>query len=153
MHCWQTRLPCEQKGSANFQLFSTTTGACIDWRRVIGEGDPVKGERVYGSRRDASSVLRFLTFAAVLLLPGVSHAADEAAGQKAWSKTCKECHNMPTEGGQGPKLIPLEHTADQIRDIVRFGNGEMKALATSSISDADLDNVIAYLESLDKKGK
>jgi mono/diheme cytochrome c family protein len=83
----------------------------------------------------------------------VAQAADEAAGQKAWSKTCKECHNMPTEGGQGPALIPLTHTADQIRDIVRFGNGEMKALATSSISDADLEAVIAYLQSFDKKGK
>lgn len=60
---------------------------------------------------------------------------------------------MPTEGGEGPTLIPLSHTPDQIRDIVRFGNGEMKALATSSISDADLEAVIAYLQSLDKKGK
>jgi len=97
--------------------------------------------------------VRCLTAAAVLVLPSLSNAADPAAGQKAWSKTCKECHNMPTEGGQGPKLIPLEHTPDHIRDIVRFGNGEMKALATTSISDADLDDVIAYLESLDKKGK
>jgi mono/diheme cytochrome c family protein len=115
------------------------------------------------SRRGATKGRRALLRNAKLLClivvagaQGVVHAtraADAPAGQTAWAKTCQQCHGAPTEGAEGPALIPLAHTPDQIRDIVRFGNGEMKALATSSITDADLDAVIAYLQSLDKKGK
>lgn len=120
--------------------------------------DCVRSRR--GAEKETTAFLRYVKLAGLIAVAGAqvmavnaALAADEAAGEKAWAKTCKQCHNMPTEGGEGPALIPLSHTPDQIRDIVRFGNGEMKALATTSISDTDLEAVIAYLQSLDKKGK
>jgi mono/diheme cytochrome c family protein len=87
---------------------------------------------------------------AVIALANPCRAAEDVAGQKAYARTCQQCHGAPMKGAEGPALIPLAHTADQIKDIVRFGTGEMKALANTSISDEELAAVIAYLSAADK---
>jgi len=90
---------------------------------------------------------------AVLLSIAQTASAADADGQKLYTRTCGQCHGTPTEGADGPKLVPLPYEPDKIRDIVRFGSGEMKALANTSITDDELTAVLAYLSSLDKKGK
>src|SRR5262249_52758322 len=97
--------------------------------------------------------LRLLIFVAALLpIPWPAVAADIDGG-KIYTRTCGKCHGLPTEGADGPKLVPLPYEPDKVRDIVRFGSGEMKALADTSITADELTAVLTYLSSLDKKGK
>jgi mono/diheme cytochrome c family protein len=92
--------------------------------------------------------------AVAFLIPASQPArADDIDGQKVYKRTCGQCHGTPTEGAEGPKLVPLPYEPDRVRDIVRFGSGEMKALAESSIKEDELTAVLGYLASLDKKGK
>lgn len=92
-----------------------------------------------------------LMFLLAVLLAGSSAFAADIDGQKTYTAVCGRCHGNPTEGAQGPPLLPLSHTGEEIQDIVRLGTGEMKALATTSITDDELKAVVAYLSSLDKK--
>ena len=108
---------------------------------------------VKGGTRHGRYVLSAVVAAALVLAMSRPAAADGPDGQKVYTRTCGQCHGTPTEGAEGPKLVPLPYEPDKIRDIVRFGNGEMKALADSSITDDELTAVLAYLSSLDKKGK
>ena len=95
-------------------------------------------------------VLPLCLLSALWLVGTAAHAAD-TPGQKIYTRVCGECHGTPTEGGRGPALIPLPRSIDQIEEVVRYGTGEMKALAKSSISDEELAILIGYLRALDKK--
>ena len=117
--------------------------------RCLGRVAPaVKGMAPHGMW-----FLTALVAGAVLLPISRPALADGLDGQKIYKRTCGQCHGVPTEGGEGPKLVPLPYEPDKVRDIVRFGSGEMKALADSSIKDDELTAVLTYLTSLDKGGK
>lgn len=68
---------------------------------------------------------------------------------------CTSCHlnNGRNAGGQGPQLTVSQNAgnADYIRTIVRNGKGAMQPYDKDVVSDADLDNIVAYILSIRAK--
>lgn len=83
-------------------------------------------------------------------------AADAAAGKAVYDKSCKSCHGAdgtPSAGMQKmfPTLVDLKTSKKseaQIKDVITKGQGKMKPVA--SVSGAPLDDVAAYVKSLQK---
>ncbi len=87
-------------------------------------------------------------------------AADAAAGKTAYDKKCKVCHGADGAGNAGMAkalnvTIPPLGGADvqkmsdaDLKKVVTQGKGKMKPV--SGLSDADVDNVIAFVRSLKK---
>lgn len=93
--------------------------------------------------------------ALLLLLLACSAAlsswADDAAGKTAYARVCARCHgDDPGDGGDGPALLPMDRTAQQVLGIVRSGTGKMHPLPESKISDAEVTAIVAYLQMLSK---
>lgn len=74
-------------------------------------------------------------------------AGDVAAGETFFAATCTGCHmnNGKDAGGIGPKLAGTGLDAATVRNQVINGGGPMPA---GLASGADLDNVVAYVVSL-----
>jgi mono/diheme cytochrome c family protein len=100
-----------------------------------------------------------------LVLPSVrpADAQTHDAGSKVYAaQKCSICHSI---AGQGNKKLPLDGvgaklSADQIREwIVAPAEAAKKAKSTAkppmkafaSLPKADLDALVAYMKSLDKK--
>jgi mono/diheme cytochrome c family protein len=81
-------------------------------------------------------------------------AADAAAGKTVFATKCKNCHGADGEGNPAiakamkVELKPLSATTADVKDVVTKGQGKMKPI--SSVTGADLDNVVAYVKSLKK---
>lgn len=60
-------------------------------------------------------------------------------GRRAYAAHCETCHE------DGPALRGRHLTAARIRRQVRSGGARMPAIAASTLSDADLDAIVAYL--------
>ena len=90
----------------------------------------------------------------VLLLASSAAAAawaDDLPGKAAYARVCATCHgDDPGDGNDGPALVPLYRTEQQVLGIVRSGTGKMHPLPESKISDADVAAIVAYLQSLSK---
>jgi cytochrome c553 len=94
--------------------------------------------------------------AAVALLSGSAFAAgDVAAGKAKFSSICASCHGMNAEGmGIFPKLAG--HPADKTIALLKEyksgktvgANTAMMAPQAAALSDADIDNVAAYIATL-----
>jgi mono/diheme cytochrome c family protein len=78
---------------------------------------------------------------------GGEAAGDAAAGEQVFAANCTGCHlnNGNDEGGVGPKLAGLGADAESIRNQVINGGGAMPG---GLVSGADLDNVVAYVVSI-----
>lgn len=103
--------------------------------------------------------------AGVLLAASASFSArpagDAAAGKDVYLKKCKTCHAEDGHGNDGmAKLLkttipPLDSDEVQklsdadIKKIITEGKGKMKPVA--GLTDADTDNVIAYVRAFKKK--
>ena len=74
-------------------------------------------------------------------------AGDVAAGQTFFAATCTTCHlgDGTQAGGIGPQLSGMDLTEERIRDQVVNGGG---AMPPGLASGTDLDNVVAYVASL-----
>jgi len=96
--------------------------------------------------------LTILIFAA--LTATSSWAADAAAGKAVFATKCKSCHGADGDGNPAiakamkVELKPLSATAADVKDVITKGQGKMKPI--SSVTGADLDNVVAYVKSLKK---
>src|SRR5579871_5829112 len=91
----------------------------------------------------------------LMLLPAFGVAgtcwADDAAGKTAYARVCATCHgDDPGDGGDGPALVPMYRTPQQVLGIVRSGTGKMHPLAESKISDAEVVAIVGYLQMLSK---
>ena len=95
---------------------------------------------------------------AVLLLAvlGASQAA-LAAGSAEKGKTayaqhgCWQCHGFAGQGGiTGPKLAPDPMPLEALSAFVRNTRGAMPPYQRAILSDADLADIHAYLQSLPK---
>jgi ubiquinol-cytochrome c reductase cytochrome c subunit len=79
----------------------------------------------------------------------VTSASDLAAGRAAYTATCAACHGAGASGdavGGGAVAPPLLGTAPtQIGEAIRTGPGAMPAFDENQISDAELENIAAYL--------
>lgn len=70
-----------------------------------------------------------------------------AAGQAAFDRACGRCH---PHGQQdvGPRLVGRNYSEAHVRQVVRNGDGSMRAIPVARLSDADLTLVVGYLRSL-----
>jgi mono/diheme cytochrome c family protein len=97
-----------------------------------------------------------LVAAPVFLLAG----GDAAAGKAVYDKKCATCHGPDGAGKEAmAKMLKVEFRAlgskevqakkgEELRKDVTDGTGKMKPV--KGLTDAELDNVIAYVRSLKK---
>ena len=88
-------------------------------------------------------------------------AGDAAAGKDVYTKKCKTCHAEDGHGNDGMAKIlkttipPLDSDQVQkqsdadIKKVIVEGKGKMKPVP--GLSDAEIDNVIAYVRTFKKK--
>lgn len=75
----------------------------------------------------------------------------ELRGQQVFMRHCTQCHNGGA-GSLGPALNDKPLPAFAIRLQVRRGLGAMPGFSTDKISDAELDDLVAYLRALRQAG-
>jgi len=86
--------------------------------------------------------------------PTAAWAADAAAGKAVYAAKCKACHGANGEGNPAMakmlkvELKPLSESSADVKEVVTKGQGKMKPV--SSVTGADLDNVVAYVKTLKK---
>ena len=79
--------------------------------------------------------------------------AKAEAGRLVFAKTCAGCHlGQGTLAGRAPQLSVSQNAinADFVRNRVRKGKAPMPAFDTTKVSDADLENIIVYLQAIHK---
>lgn len=87
---------------------------------------------------------------------GEAGEGDAAAGQEKFAGSCAGCHGANAEGGMGPKLDKAKAwTAEQFTAAVREGKTPDRTLGmvmphftTEQVSDAELNNIHAYLKTV-----
>ncbi len=96
----------------------------------------------------------FLALLAILVLAanGVL-AADSSAGKAVYDRLCVNCHGPSGVGATGPAMNTVTfgqkyNTAASLRDVTRRGGPGMPAYGAELLTDADLENLIAYINSL-----
>jgi len=99
------------------------------------------------------SVVRVLTLAVVAassLSISVAVAADAAKGkQKFVTHGCFQCHGYVGQGGAaGPKLAPKPMPYEALANFVRTSNRQMPPYSEQILSNDDLADIYAYLESI-----
>jgi len=79
-------------------------------------------------------------------------AADAARGKIAFEKNgCWQCHGTMGQGAiTGPKLAPDPKPLSFMQVFIRNSNGPMPPFMQAMLSDADLADIHAYLESVPK---
>jgi mono/diheme cytochrome c family protein len=79
-----------------------------------------------------------------------SQAAPSAANGKAvFARAgCFECHNYQGQGGVGPRLTGVGF--DGLKAYVRNANGNMPPYRPSVLSDDEIADIYAYLQSVPK---
>jgi mono/diheme cytochrome c family protein len=103
----------------------------------------------------------------LLATPGALQAADPASGKPVYELRCSPCHG--DEGrGDGPAAQAIEpkprnfrdtefwksRTIDQIRTVVREGKPQtLMAGFQGALSDAEIEDVIAYIQSFKPAGR
>lgn len=78
-------------------------------------------------------------------LTGIIDPARVEHGQARFERVCGLCH----EDGDAPQLRGMRLSEQQLRTIVREGHGHMRPISTSRLNDADLDDVVAYLKTIE----
>jgi mono/diheme cytochrome c family protein len=100
---------------------------------------------------------RFGAYLAVLLLAfgmsrDVAFAGDPVKGKATFARVgCFECHGHQGQGGfTGPKLAPDPLPYDALAAFVRSSSGQMPPYSAKILSDDELGDIFAYLESIPK---
>jgi mono/diheme cytochrome c family protein len=101
----------------------------------------------------ASSVIALTVFAAGLLGTSGAMAASAEKGKAAFIKNgCWQCHDFAGEGSiatSGGRVIArTQLPLDAFKSFVRNTNGQMPPFRPAVLSDGDLDDIYAYLQSL-----
>jgi len=74
-------------------------------------------------------------------------STDVAAGAEVYEEFCEGCHPGGEEG-DGPKIAGEGVSPSQMRWQIRSGGDDMPAFGSDKISDANLEAVLAYAETL-----
>ena len=85
------------------------------------------------------------------LVPAMAMAAGDAEkGKLAFEKNgCWQCHGYAGQGGvTGPKLAPTPMPFEAMNVFVRHSNRAMPPYQKAVLSDADLADIHAYLQSI-----
>jgi mono/diheme cytochrome c family protein len=98
------------------------------------------------------SALQFAAAAVFALWSGAAPAADAAKGRETFVRVgCFECHGHGGQGGvAGLKLAPDPLPFDALANFVRTTSGQMPRYSTKILSDEDLADIYAYLQSIPK---
>ena len=81
-------------------------------------------------------------------------AADAAAGKAIYNSKCRSCHGAAGEGNPSiakmmkVELKPLSQSTADVKKVITDGQGKMKPVA--GVTGADLDNVVAFVQSMKK---
>ena len=77
-------------------------------------------------------------------------AGDAQNGKKIFaSYGCYQCHGYQGQGGAaGPRIAPDPLPFDGLAAFVRTTSGEMPPYTTTILSDSDLADIYAYLQSI-----
>ena len=78
---------------------------------------------------------------AILQLPG-----DPATGERLYGRTCANCHDLNTDK-IGPALKDVASDADYAVTSIRFGTGAMAFYAKDILSDQQIADLVAYIQS------
>jgi len=85
--------------------------------------------------------------------PTANPAAEDLQGKQAFETRCSTCHGLDGGGAMGPNIqgIPFRLGSDVVANIIKNGlSGGMPAFA-GQMSDAQIQQVVAYLLSLTPK--
>ena len=96
--------------------------------------------------------MRALVLLAVLIAPAALAAGSAEKGKTAYVQHgCWQCHGFVGQGGvTGPKLAPNPMPLDAMSVFVRNTRGGMPPYQKAILSDADLADIHAYLQSIPK---
>ena len=97
-------------------------------------------------------VIGAAALAAALVLGQASALAASAEKGKAafLQHGCWQCHGYQGQGGVGPKLAPNPIPFDTLSNFVRTTNRQMPPFRKEILSDDDLGDIYAYLQSIPK---
>ena len=87
----------------------------------------------------------------MLVLAAATGSAEDAPGKVAYERVCGDCHGSKGQGDIALGIVPLGYDADYVFVIVREGYVEMPPISKREISDEEVYQVVAYLESLSKE--
>ena len=94
------------------------------------------------------TVMRSLFAVYIVLAMVPAAAAQDHAGADPYQRVCQLCHGSEGRGDLGPTLVPLGFDADYVLAVVREGYSQMPPISRRELSDDDVRQVVAYLESL-----
>ncbi len=106
-----------------------------------------------GTQAAATGTAQATSTAAAATKPAASPSAttgaggNVSAGQTVYQQNCNSCHPNG-QAGVGPALAGKNLSADRIKAQVRNGGGGMPAFSSSQISDQQLNDLVAYVQSL-----
>ena len=78
---------------------------------------------------------------AILQLPG-----DPTTGEKLYGRTCANCHDLNADK-IGPALKDVASDAEYAVTSIRFGTGAMAFYARDILSDQQIADIVAYIQS------
>jgi ubiquinol-cytochrome c reductase cytochrome c subunit len=98
------------------------------------------------------AVLSLLVLAAALVMTDRADAASVDNGRRAFMRVgCWQCHGTLGQGAvTGPKLAPDPLPLDALASFVRSSNRNMPPYREQVLSDDDLADIHAYLQSIPK---
>ena len=101
----------------------------------------------------ASSVIALTVFAASFLGASGAMAASPEKGKTAFIQNgCWQCHDFAGEGSiatsNGRVIARTQLPLDAFKSFVRNTNGQMPPFRPAVLSDDELDDIYAYLQSL-----
>ncbi len=95
-----------------------------------------------------------ILFAAVIAIPGFgqAHTGDAANGKRLFVKDgCYECHGYAGQGGAaGARIADIGLSPQGLIHYVRAPGGQMPAYTDKVITDQELTDIHAYLQTMPK---
>ena len=105
------------------------------------------------------------TMFALALLSSGAQAGDAAKGQKVFMANCMACHGVDADG-KGPAAAAItpppadftnpdfwkERTPDSVKSTIRSGKPGTSMMPFARLTDADLDDIVAFLETKKTEG-
>jgi mono/diheme cytochrome c family protein len=89
--------------------------------------------------------------AGLVLGQASAHAASPEKGKSEFLQHgCWQCHGYQGQGGVGPKLAPNPIPFDTLSNFVRTTSRQMPPFSKQILSDEDLADIYAYLQSVPK---
>lgn len=78
--------------------------------------------------------------------------SENLTGEQVFIRSCNSCH-PGGQAGIGPSLAELNTSMpddDKLKALIRAGRGNMPPQSKTTINDQELNNLVAYLRSLNK---